>query len=69
MRSSWSSGVWDTIPRLMTDDDDKVSKAEFVWLMVQLAAADRDKFREMRAQGWDSAAESGSVVLKSELPN
>lgn len=61
--------VWDTLPCLMTNDDDKVTKAEFVWLMVQLAAADRDKFRELRAQGWDSAAEAGSDVVKSELPN
>lgn len=54
---------------MTNDEDDRVTKAEFVSLMVQLAAADRDKFRELRALGWDSAAEAGSAVRKSEYPN
>ncbi|MGE0206109.1 MAG: hypothetical protein AB7E70_19635 [Hyphomicrobiaceae bacterium] len=51
------------------DGDEKVSKAEFVWLMVQLAEADRDKYRELRAQGWDLVERTGGAQRKSELPN
>lgn len=51
------------------DEDDKVSKAEFVWLMVRLAETDREKYRELRAMGWDFVEQNGPVPQKSELPN
>jgi len=50
-------------------NDDKVSKAEFVWLMVQLAEANRAEFRKLREHGWNQAAEAGSAPLKSEQAN
>jgi hypothetical protein len=62
-----TSQVWATLPRPMTDD--KVTKAEFVWLMIQLAEADRAKFRELRELGWREAIEAGSVLPKSDSPN
>lgn len=51
------------------DEDEKVSKAEFVWLMVQLAEADREKYREIRAQGWALVEQFGHLAQKSEFPN
>jgi hypothetical protein len=62
------SGVWSILPCPMRDDD-RVTKVEFVSLMVQLAAADRDAFRKLREQGWTEVAEAGSTPGKSELPN
>jgi hypothetical protein len=54
---------------MKNDDGKPVTKTEFVWLMVQLAETDRAKYRELRDRGWDSAAETGSDLAKSELPN
>jgi hypothetical protein len=48
-------------------NDDKVTKAEFVWLMVQLAELDREKFREIRSKGWDSV--QSAPAEKSVRPN
>jgi hypothetical protein len=42
----------------------RVSKTEFVWLMILLAAVDRERYRELRARGWSEAR-----VFESESPN
>ena len=42
----------------------RVSKTEFVWLMILLAMVDRERYRELRAQGWAEAR-----PLESESPN
>jgi len=62
------SGVWATLPGLMTNEE-KVTKAEFVWLMVQLAEADRAKYRELRKKGWAVVAQAGSIRSESAIPN
>lgn len=46
------------------DDEEPVSKAEFVGLMAVLGSKDREKYRELRARGWQEA-----IPLKSESPN
>lgn len=41
-----------------------VSKAEFVGLMTLLGKKDREKYRELRALGWE-----GAIPPESECPN
>jgi hypothetical protein len=53
----------------MQDDGRRgVSKAEFVWVMSMLAKHDREKYRELRARGWEAVARAG-ISPKSENPN
>jgi hypothetical protein len=42
----------------------RVSKAEFVWLMISLARVDRERYRELRDFGWLNAG-----PLESDIPN
>lgn len=42
----------------------RVSKAEFVWLMLLLSALDPARYQELRDLGWEIAA-----ARKSETPN
>lgn len=49
--------------------DGSVSKTEFVWLMTQLAAKDRDAYRKLRERGWNSAEAKRILDGKSEFPN
>jgi hypothetical protein len=51
------------------DDDDPVTKTDFVWAMVQLGLLDRNAYRKLREAAWKAAAEEGSVLGKSELAN
>lgn len=52
-----------------SNDDRPVTKAEFVWLMVQVAEIDREKYRELRARGWSHARARRHMGGKSEFPN
>jgi hypothetical protein len=49
--------------------DDRASKAEFVWLMLEVARLDRETYRRIRADGWEKAAISKFFDGKSEMPN
>jgi hypothetical protein len=44
-----------------------ISKADFVWLMVELGRVNRAAFRDVRAQGWQAVARS--AARKSDNPN
>lgn len=51
------------------DEDGPASKAEFVWLMLELARLNRDLYREHRADGWLRVAAVKILLGKSEFPN
>ena len=53
----------------MSDDDVPASKAEFVWLMVEMADRDRPRYRELREDGWQKVAAVKILLGKSEFPN
>lgn len=42
----------------------RVSRAEFVGTLLQVAHRNRDVYRLLRAQGWESA-----IAVESECPN
>lgn len=42
----------------------RVSKVEFVWLMLWLSAVDPERYQELRDAGWEIAAQ-----VESETPN
>ena len=50
-------------------DDAPASKAEFVWLMLELARRDRALYREVREDGWNLVAAISMLRGKSENPN
>ena len=51
------------------EDEEPASKAEFVWLMLQLAMMDREVYREERSKGWNSVAAAKIIDGKSDNPN
>lgn len=51
------------------DDDVPASKAEFMWLMLELAQRDRARYREERADGWAKVAAARILNGKSAYPN
>lgn len=46
------------------EDEEPVTKAEFVGLMTLLGQKDREKYRELRELGWSEA-----IPPESESPN
>lgn len=50
-------------------DKDHASKAEFMWLMVELGQLDRVRYREVREHGWQSVAAVKFLLGKSDKAN
>ena len=53
----------------MAKEDELVSKIDFVWTMVRLAAADRSAYRAMRERGWLEATRTRLLDGESEITN
>lgn len=53
----------------MANNGRRVSKADFVWTLLELARTDREAYRELRERGWLEAEEYRVAHRKSEFPN
>lgn len=54
---------------MQSKDGPPASKAEFVWLMLELARRDRALYRRLRAEGWEAAALARVDLPESDKPN
>lgn len=50
-------------------DDKPTSKAEFVWLMIELQRLDPEMYEELRDRAWEQIALLRDLFCKSVFPN